>query len=123
MDRGAHLRPEAETALQEAQAEPGSAFLSPITAWEIGMLVAKGRIVLSAPPLRWFESALEAGIGLADLPPSVLVESTQLEDARLRDPADRILAATARAYGYRLVTRDRPLLDYAAAGHISAIAC
>jgi hypothetical protein len=29
----------------------------------------------------------------------------------------------ARAYGLTLVTRDRPLLDYASAGHLKAVAC
>jgi PIN domain nuclease of toxin-antitoxin system len=40
-----------------------------------------------------------------------------------RDPADRIIAATARAFDMTLVTRDRPLLDYADAGHLKALAC
>jgi PIN domain nuclease of toxin-antitoxin system len=38
------------------------------------------------------------------------------------EPADRIIAATARALGATLVTRDRRLLDYAAAGHVAALA-
>jgi hypothetical protein len=33
------------------------------------------------------------------------------------------MAATAREYGYMLVTRDRPLLDYTGQGHIQALAC
>ncbi|MFZ5739720.1 MAG: PIN domain-containing protein [Pseudomonadota bacterium] len=40
-----------------------------------------------------------------------------------RDPADRIIAATAREYGYRLITRDRSLLAYAREGHIQALSC
>jgi PIN domain nuclease of toxin-antitoxin system len=45
-----------------------------------------------------------------------------LPGAPLGDPADRIIAATARAYGYRLMTRDGPLLDFGVAGHVRAIA-
>ena len=57
------------------------------------------------------------------MPPSVLIASSFLPDAPNRDPVDRILAATAREYGYKLVTRDRTLLDYAYQGHIQAVAC
>jgi PIN domain nuclease of toxin-antitoxin system len=39
------------------------------------------------------------------------------------DPADRFLVATARVMGVALLTRDRKILDYAAAGHVRAIAC
>ena len=33
------------------------------------------------------------------------------------------LAATARAFGYTLVTRDRRLLDYGAEGHVRIMGC
>ena len=39
------------------------------------------------------------------------------------DPADRLLIATARELKVPLVTRDRRILDYAAQGHVDAIAC
>ncbi len=87
------------------------------------MLVAKGRVALLAPPLKWFSGLLEAGVQLADLSPSILVDASFLPQSRLRDPADRVIAATARAMGCRIMTRDRPLLEYAAAGHIQAISC
>jgi len=49
--------------------------------------------------------------------------SSFLPDRALRDPADRILAATARASNYRLMTRDPPLLDYASTGRLGAVGC
>ena len=55
--------------------------------------------------------------------PDVLIASSCLPDTPPRDPVDRILAATAREYGYRLMTRERPLLDYATQGHVQALAC
>ena len=97
--------------------------VSPITAWEIGLLVAKGRLALSLPPLSWFEQVLELGVDLAPMTPDILVASSSLPGPPLRDPADRIIAATARAMGYRLMTRDRPLLDFAASGQVAAIPC
>ena len=40
-----------------------------------------------------------------------------------RDPADRLLIATARDLGAPLVTRDARILAYAAQGHLDAIPC
>jgi PIN domain nuclease of toxin-antitoxin system len=60
---------------------------------------------------------------LTELTPEVLISSSYLPGSPPRDPADRIIAATARVQGYRLVTRDRLLLDYAEAGHVEALAC
>ncbi len=117
------LTDEAERALAEADTAPGGVLVSPITAWEIGILVARGRIALSRDPAAWFRALIDAGIGLAPISPDMLVASSFLPGAGLRDPADRILAATARAMNYRLMTRDRLILDFAAAGHLSAIGC
>ena len=97
--------------------------MSPITAWELGMLVARGRMALPVSPADWFNDALRAGVNWAPLTPRVLVDASFLPGQIHRDPADRILAATARAFGYRLMTRDRALLAYAEAGHLQAVAC
>jgi PIN domain nuclease of toxin-antitoxin system len=79
---------------------------------------------LPTSPERWFESLLGAPIvRLSYMPPHVLIASSYLPGSPPNDPADRILAATAREYGFALVTRDRPLLDYAAQGHLQALAC
>lgn len=99
-------------------------YVSPITAWEIGLLAARGRMNLLMAPERWFERLMEApGLRLADISATVLVASCFLPGTPPSDPADRILAATAREYGYTLVTRDRPLLEYAEQGNLKALAC
>lgn len=123
LQNGAAFRPDAEEALQEAQTVGTQVLVSPITAWEIGLLVSKGRLVLSLPPLNWFEQVLDLGVDLAPMTPDILIASSQLPGPPLRDPADRIVAATSRAMGYRLMTRDRPLLDFAASGQVAAIPC
>jgi PIN domain nuclease of toxin-antitoxin system len=109
--------------MDEAEAEGAGVFVSPISAWEIAMLVAGCRLALSAEPEVWFRALLDAGIGLAPLTPEVLSRSSFLPGEIHGDPADRILASTARMFDYRLMTRDRRLLDYAAEGHIHALAC
>ncbi len=123
LQAGSAFRPEGEAALQEAQEIGTQVLVSPITAWEIGLLVSKGRLVLTLPPLTWFDQLLELGVDLAPLTPDILIASSQLPGPPLRDPADRIVAATARAMRYRLITRDRPLLDFAASGQVEAISC
>lgn len=110
-------------AMVEADKAGAPVLISPITAWEVGQLVARGRYALSRHPQQWFNGLLEAGLVLAPLTPEILIGSSFLPSSSLRDPADRILAATARLHGYKLMTRDKPLLDYAAAGHMHAVAC
>jgi PIN domain nuclease of toxin-antitoxin system len=99
-------------------------YVSPISAWELGLLVAKARLKLLTTPQRWFQRLLEIrGVQLADMSPEVLIASSFLPGEPPRDPADRIIAATARHYGATLVTRDRALLEYGEQGHIRVEAC
>jgi PIN domain nuclease of toxin-antitoxin system len=99
-------------------------FISPISAWEIGLLASRGRITLQMSAQKWFERLMEApGVRLADMAPSVLVASSFLPGDSPKDLADRIIAATAREYDYRVVTRDRRLLAYAESGHCRALVC
>lgn len=107
-----------------AQVSSSGISISPISAWEIATLVARGRLSLSLEPRRWFSALLALpGVRLAPMPPDVLIASATLPGSPPRDPADRIIAATARAYGLTIVTRDGELLPYADAGHVSAIRC
>lgn len=39
------------------------------------------------------------------------------------NPADRLMIAIARELDVPLITRDRAILAYAAAGHVRAVAC
>lgn len=121
---GPELAAAAAAAILRADADGQPVYLSPITAWEVGQLVARGRYALSVDPVVWFEGLLESGLTLAPLTADILVGASFLPVSQgLRDPADRILASTARSRDWTLVTRDRPLLDYASAGHIRALAC
>lgn len=118
------LASEALTAIERSHRSREVIYVSPITAWEIGLLFSHGKLSSPMSPRRWFERLLEApGVRLADMSPDVLIASSFLPGAPPRDPADRILAATSREYGYRLMTRDIPLLTYARQGHLQALAC
>ena len=121
---GDPISPESRAAISAAQAQNIGLFVSPITAWEIGILVARSRVQLTQPPDVWVERLLEwPGIRLAPMPPAVLIASNFLPGSPPRDPADRIIAATARAYDHAVITRNGELSDYANAGHIDLIAC
>ena len=99
-------------------------YVSPISAWEIGMLAARGRVQLLITPQRWFARLFEApGVRLADMSPDVLIAACFLPGKPPRDPADRIIAATAREYGATVITRDRSLLQYGEQGHVNVVEC
>jgi PIN domain nuclease of toxin-antitoxin system len=120
----APMREPAISAIRECVDAERAILISPWTAWEVGMLVSRGRLAISRDPQSWFSAFLSQDhVELAPMPPSVLISSSFLPEKPDMDPADCIFAATAREYGFTLVTRDRALLDYAAAGHINAIEC
>jgi PIN domain nuclease of toxin-antitoxin system len=102
----------------------GLTYISPISAWEIGMLTSRGRLQLLIRPERWFANLFEApGVQLAELSPDLLIASSYLPGKPPKDPTDRILAATARELGATLITRDRALLDYGEQGHVAVLEC
>jgi PIN domain nuclease of toxin-antitoxin system len=118
---GAPLNAEARAAIERAAAH-GAVLISAISVWEVAMLVSKGRLVLSMPIGEWCRQALALpGFSLAPLSPDVAIESCQLPGDIHQDPADRMIAATARMLGATLVTRDEKLLAYGAAGHIATL--
>ena len=118
------LKASASEKLDEAARVGVATYLSPITAWEVGLLVSRSRLSLGTTPQRWFARILAMpNVHLAELSPDILIASSFLPGEPPRDPADRILLATAREFGATLVTRDRLLLKYGEDGQVSTIAC
>ncbi len=121
---GDPMSPASRAAISAALADGQGVYVSPISAWEIGTLVAKHRLQLTLSPEAWFDRLLALpGIREAAMPPKVLIASTALPGSPPKDPADRIIAATARTFGYTIVTRDGELIPYAREGHIDAVGC
>ncbi len=88
--------------------------VSPISCWEVAMLVYKGRVRLDRPTAAWVRDLLvQDRIGLAELTPAVAVAAAELPDFH-GDPADRVLYATARSLQADLLSKDRQLQDYGA---------
>jgi PIN domain nuclease of toxin-antitoxin system len=120
----AQLSQAALEAMSAAHRDGVPSYISPITAWEIGMLTAHGRLQLLIRPERWFSNLFEVpGVRLADMSPDVLIASSYLPGKPPKDRMDRIIAATARELGATLITRDRALLDYGAQGHVAVLEC
>ena len=86
-------------------------WLSPISLWELMLLVEKGRVSLNLSVEEWIGQALsEAPIREAPLTADVVLATKNISLPH-RDPADLFLAATALAFGLTLVTADVRLLS------------
>lgn len=106
------------TSLLDA-ARPADVAVSAVSCWEVAVLHARGRLVLDGSLDEWLEAALQdAAVSVVNLTPAIAVESVRLPGEFHRDPADRMLVATSRILGCRLLTEDRKILDYA---HVDAL--
>lgn len=97
-------------------------YVSAITPWEIAMLAHHGRLALGKDVGDWIVQALSLpGVILAPLEPAIAVDSVRLPGALHKDPADRFIIATARHLTLPVLTGDRAILAYGAAGYVQTI--
>jgi PIN domain nuclease of toxin-antitoxin system len=86
-------------------------WVSDITLWEIATLHALGRIRLGLPVREWLERATAAPlVARSGISPAVAGEIASLPSSFPRDPADRIIVATARVLGATLLTSDERII-------------
>jgi len=106
------LQPEKLTGTVAAALEDpeNEVWLSPISIWELTLLVERGRVVLDLGVGAWVAKAMKA----VPLQEAVLTNEVALESRRVdlphQDPADRFLAATARVFDLTLITADERLI-------------
>jgi PIN domain nuclease of toxin-antitoxin system len=116
------LAPETRDLIRAA-ANAGNLRIAAVTLWEVAILASHSRIELGEQTLPWLEDAVtRSGTVVEPLTPRVAAESYQLPGSFHRDPADRMIVATSRLVRAALMTRDREILNYAAQGHLTAIA-
>ena len=97
--------------------------IAAISVWETALLASRGRVTLGRPLAQWMTQAVSVpGLSIEPLLPQTAIEACSLPAAFRRDPADQLIVATARVTSATLMTRDRRILDYAARGHLTAIA-
>ena len=94
--------------------------VSEISLLEVATLYNLGRIRLKIPLREWLEKAAAPPlVQRQGISPAIAADSAALPDSFHRDPADRILVATARVTGATLLTQDRRILDAGVAETLS----
>jgi PIN domain nuclease of toxin-antitoxin system len=108
------LSARARDLIEQTVASAGQQVLvSAISAWEIAMLVERGRIALAMDLDEWLV-ALESleGVTLVPVSVQVAVQSATLPGTFHKDPADRMIVALAREQNAVLVTADENIQRY-----------
>ena len=103
-------------------------FVSPVSAWEVGMLSLprpRRRPLQFLPdPKTWFARFITGpGVKEAPLTSAIAIDASYLPGALHGDPADRLILATARHMGIPVVTRDSRIIAYGRGGHAAVIPC
>ena len=86
----------------------GGIAVSAITLWEIGSLMRKGRITVAMPLLTYL-GKMETVFVVLPIDARVAERSFGFGSLYPKDPADRIIGATAVVHGLKLVTRDKQI--------------
>jgi PIN domain nuclease of toxin-antitoxin system len=96
-------------AIRAAVSRGGLAIAS-ITLWELAMMLARGRVIPRGTPEAWLAELIDrSGVVVKEITPAVAALATHFPEDFPGDPADRLIAATARAEGIPLVSRDAAL--------------
>jgi PIN domain nuclease of toxin-antitoxin system len=97
--------------VNQALADPGNElYLSPISVWELVVLIEKRRVVLDEEMDRWVAKSKENLMLKEAVISWAVADELRYTILGHRDPADRLLAATAKVYHLTLVTADERLL-------------
>lgn len=117
LDSGdAHLRPETRATLETCWRAGGTLLVSAVTAWEIALLSDLRRIKLDLPAADWIERFLgRPGVEAVPLSWRAACDAYRLKDFMHRDPADRMLIATAIELKCPLVSYDKRITEFALA--------
>ena len=103
----AKLSPVASRALLEARAD-GTLAIADITLREIAWSISTGRVLVSTP-LGTYLAFVESLFNVVAINGAIAERSFQFSRRYPRDPADRLIGATAAVHGERLVTKDRAI--------------
>ena len=110
-DEPERLSPAAMAAIERAD----ELAVAPPTWFELAWLHKSGRLESSIPLRAWLDG-LASGLRTIPLGPGVAARAAELPDTFPRDPADRIIFATAVEHGLPLLTRDREMHAHAGGG-------
>ena len=112
------LSKKAKAAIEREQAG-GDIVVSSVSAWEIAMLVKRDRLVLSMDVSSWLSVVTQIdAVRFVLVDVEVATKSVELPGEFHKDPADRMIIATARKLAAPLVTKDERIQAYA---HVKTI--
>jgi len=110
---------EAQIQLIDHMREKASLYISAISIWEIALLVSRDRIALSISLDEWIKKITSIqGLNVMDLSVPILTQSCILPNYEYKDPADRMIIASARSMNAILMTLDQKIIDYADKGYL-----
>lgn len=98
------LSPAADRAIEEAE----SVAVAAITWYELAWLAKRGRLGMSLDARAWLDE-LDARVRTIPISPAIAATAAGLPESFPRDPADRLIYATAFEHGLPLVTKDQRL--------------
>ncbi len=103
----------AARAIKDTLDSGSEVIVSSISAWEISMLIEKGRLVLSMEVESWLDEVSQIdGVRFVPVNNEIGIKSTVLPGEFHKDPADRMIVATARKLAVPLVTADEKIINY-----------
>lgn len=112
------LSKKAKAAIMREQ-DGGEIIVSSISAWEIAMLVEREKLLLSMDVNSWLATVAQIeGVRFAPVDVEIATKSVTLPGEFHKDPADRMIVATARKFAVPLVTKDEKIRAYA---HVKTI--
>ena len=107
------LSPTAAKAINQTLDSGSEVIISSISAWEISMLIEKGRLILSMDVDSWIDEVSQVdGVRFISVDNEIGIKSTQLPGDFHKDRADRMIVATARKLAIPLVTADEKIINY-----------
>ncbi|PND30628.1 VapC toxin family PIN domain ribonuclease [Achromobacter pulmonis] len=97
----------------EAEAQDGEILVSAISAWEVAMLAKAGRLALTMEAEAWLDTVAQVrAIRFVPVDVGISIQSVQLPGEFHKDPADRIIVATARRHSAPLISADMKIRGY-----------
>jgi PIN domain nuclease of toxin-antitoxin system len=108
LEGGQRLAADQRRAAAAAERANEKLHLADVSFWEIAMLADRGRISIPQGVATFLEE-LEGNPRLEVHPitGAIALDAVRLGDTFPNDPADRLIAATARVHGHTLITADR----------------
>jgi len=113
VSRSEALSAVAEKAIKRTLDEGSEVIVSAISAWEVSMWIDKERLILSMDVESWFDEVSQIdGVRFMPVDSEIGIKSTVLPGDFHKDPADRMIVATARKLAVPLVTADEKIRNY-----------